>query len=262
MDMDHGLVSRSLAKAGEDKMTDAEWSAKENGSRYRMVHDFYLQTILEALSQVDWTRGKKRVKLEAATVTVYSNDGTEFYSDKACREWQHVDVSGFTLVAGTASDGVTPYTYNPVNYTDYKYCYAVPYDCARIIGLQDNSEWVAEGGRIYTDMADSVLLYIANGRLSDDAITAKETAITAGTASAEDYPEYGSIDMEDIFWQYIELYLASKIAFKLTGKSDVYKTLYAEAARKKDDAVAASRSSGFSRSSGDAFWTEEMGGND
>lgn len=261
MNMNHGLVSRALAKAGDEKMTDDEWSEKENSARYRMVHDFYLQTILEALSQVDWTRGKKRSKLSEATATVYSNDGgSNYYSDEACRPWQVVDVSDFVLTAAGTVDGAAAYTYTPTNYTDYSYCYSVPYDCARIIGLQKGAEWITEGGRIYTDQKDAVLLYIGNGHLSSKDVAAKASAVSAGTASAEDYPEYGDIDMEDIFWQYIEIYLASKIAFKLTAMSNIYTTLYAEAEKKKQDAISASRASGFSREPGDVFWTEGMGG--
>ena len=57
MNIDRDLVARAFTKAGEEPITDAEWSDAES-SRVRVVKEFYLATLLEALSSYDWTSQK------------------------------------------------------------------------------------------------------------------------------------------------------------------------------------------------------------
>ena len=62
MNIDRNLVARAFIKAGEEPITEAEWSDAES-SRVRIVKECYLATILESLSSYDWTSQKKRARL-------------------------------------------------------------------------------------------------------------------------------------------------------------------------------------------------------
>jgi hypothetical protein len=58
------LVNRVFAGIGEDPLTPADYTGRS--LRFRIIKDFYLQTFLEALSEVPWTRGKTRSVLTMA----------------------------------------------------------------------------------------------------------------------------------------------------------------------------------------------------
>jgi hypothetical protein len=64
VNIDQVLVNRTLAGVGDDPLTPADYTGQS--LRFRIIKDFYLQTFLEALSEVPWTRGKKRMFLTVA----------------------------------------------------------------------------------------------------------------------------------------------------------------------------------------------------
>ena len=61
MNIDQALANRVFAGIGDDPLTPADYAGES--LRFRILKDFYLQTFLEALSEVPWTRGKKRAVL-------------------------------------------------------------------------------------------------------------------------------------------------------------------------------------------------------
>ena len=79
MNIDRDLVARSLSKAGEEPITDAEWE-EGTSNRVRVVKDFFHATVLEALSTYDWTSQKKRARLEE--FLIYEEVATPSESDK------------------------------------------------------------------------------------------------------------------------------------------------------------------------------------
>lgn len=64
MNYDKEIINRALADAGEEPLTDKE--IETDGTRWRMAKGYYLQTILETLSNTEWTSQKKRSKLVIA----------------------------------------------------------------------------------------------------------------------------------------------------------------------------------------------------
>ncbi len=58
MNIDKSIVARALAKAGQEPLNDDD--IKKNSARWRVIKEFYLSTILETLSQTEWTSQKKR----------------------------------------------------------------------------------------------------------------------------------------------------------------------------------------------------------
>jgi hypothetical protein len=50
MNMDRGIVDRALAYVGDWKLTDQD--VEDTNTRYELCKTFYLQTFLEALSEV------------------------------------------------------------------------------------------------------------------------------------------------------------------------------------------------------------------
>ena len=62
MYIDRNIVARAFAKAGEEPITEEEWS-DATSTRVRLVKEFYLATLLDALASYDWTSQKKRARL-------------------------------------------------------------------------------------------------------------------------------------------------------------------------------------------------------
>lgn len=65
MNINIDIVARALNKAGEEPLTKEELETKK-GTRWRLIEDTYLATILEELAAVSWTSQKRRARLEAA----------------------------------------------------------------------------------------------------------------------------------------------------------------------------------------------------
>ncbi len=62
MNIDRDIADRAFLAVGEPALNSGDIGRESE--RYRMLKTYYLQTILEALSEVPWTRAKKRVVLE------------------------------------------------------------------------------------------------------------------------------------------------------------------------------------------------------
>ena len=245
MNIDRELCARALAKAGEEPVTTEEWE-EGTSNRVRVIKEFYLATLLEALASYDWTSQKKRARLEA--LDPESEEGLE-------------------------------------NLTSYPYMYALPEDCAKVVKLANDEPYVIEGEYLYTDTADAVLLYIRNyftGTyvyelvenpdienitqyyvLDENGDYGKAESYIMGTdyysIVEEDYNFYGEPNLDPTLSAYFECKLAASIALKLTGGADKYQLLYNEAELIANKAQKKSSEQAKNKTKGNAWWTDQLG---
>ena len=245
MNIDRVLVARAFVKAGEEPITDDEWT-EGTSNRVRVVQEFYLATILDALSSYNWTSQKKRARLTAITP---DNDVTE------------------------------------ENLTGYAYMFLLPADCAKVVAINDGDPYIVEGGYIFCDMEEPVLLYIRNyftGKYVyeevEDPVEADldkyytkdsegnyEKATTWDVTETyyirveEDYNFYSQPVFDPELSSYIECKLAASIALKLTGGTDKYQMLYNEARLIADGAMKRSAEQARNRAKGNKWWTDQLG---
>lgn len=242
MNIDRKLVARAFSKAGEEPITDTEWE-EGTSNRVRVVKDFYLAVLLEALSSYDWTSQKKRARLE--TVDDESEE----------------------------------------NFTDFSFMYILPADCAKCVSLNDGAEYEVEGGFLYTNEADAVLLYIKNyftgnyvyEEVSDpveadldkyyikdaegnyEKATLWDVTATYYVIVKEDYDFYSDPELDPQLSAFCECSLAASIALKLTGDTQKYQMLYNEALYIGNNAQKKSAEMARNRSKGNPTWISQLG---
>ena len=251
MNIDRDLVARAFTKAGEEPITQTEWSDAES-SRVRIVKEFYLATLLEALSSYDWTSQKKRAQLTPITAEEVADD-----LDEESEE----------------------------NLTAYDYMYALPKDCAKVVAVDDGEPYIVEGGFLFCDKANVILLYIRNyftGKyiyeevenpdpedidkyyiLNESGEFEKAESYVKGTTYyiriEEDYNFYGQPQLDPELSAYVECKLAAAIALKLTGGTDKYQMLYNEARLIADGAMKRSAEQAKNKHKGNKWWTDQLG---
>ena len=245
MNIDRSLVARAFAKAGEEPITDAEWE-EGTSSRVRIVQESYLATILDTLSSYNWTSQKKRARLTPL-------EPDDEYAEE--------------------------------NLTGYAYMFLLPADCGKVVAINDGDPYIVEGGYIFCDMENPVLLYIRNyftGRYVYEEVANPtpddidkyyikdsegnyEKAVTyvIGTTYyiriEEDYNFYSQPSFDPELSSYIECKLAASIALKLTGSTDKYQMLYNEARLIADGAMKRSAEQARNKTKGNPWWTDQLG---
>lgn len=241
MNIDKNIVARAFAKAGEEPITESEWE-EGTSNRVRVTKDFYLATILQALSSYDWTSQKKRARLEVIDIDTEEN------------------------------------------LTTYNFMYALPADCAKVVGLVGNDSYIVEGGFLYTDTADAVIIYITNyftGKrlyevvahpveedlekyyyLEDD-VYVKADEWNAQqiyyTLIEEDYNFYAQPEFDPQLSSYIECELAASVVLKLTGDTQKYQMLFNEAQIIANNAQKKSAEMAQNKTKGNRWWIEDLG---
>lgn len=241
MNIDKDIVARAFAKAGEEPITESEWE-EGTSNRVRVTKDFYLATILQALSSYDWTSQKKRARLEVIDIDTEEN------------------------------------------LTTYDFMYALPADCAKVVGLVGNDSYIVEGGFLYTDTADAVIIYITNyftGKqlyevvahpveedldkyyyLEDDSYVKADEWNAQQiyyTLIEEDYNFYTQPEFDPQLSSYIECELAASVVLKLTGDTQKYQMLFNEAQIIANNAQKKSAEMAQNKTKGNRWWIEELG---
>lgn len=245
MNIDRSLVARAFAKAGEEPITDSEWE-EGTSSRVRIVQEFYLAVILDALSSYNWTSQKKRARLTAL-------EPDDEYAGE--------------------------------NLTGYAYMFLLPADCGKVVAINDGDPYIVEGGYIFCDLENPVLLYIRNyftGKYvyeevenpnpddidkyyikDEEGNYEKAVSYVMGTTYyiriEEDYNFYSQPVFDPELSSYIECKLAASIALKLTGGTDKYQMLYNEARLIADGAMKRSAEQAKNKTKGNPWWTDQLG---
>lgn len=245
MYIDRNIVARAFAKAGEEPITEEEWS-DATSTRVRLVKEFYLATLLDALASYDWTSQKKRVRLEAL--------------DPESEE---------------AED----------NFTTYSFMYPLPADCAKVVSVNNDKPYIVEGAFLFCDEENAILLYIKNywtGKYEFTQVAEPvETDLdkywikdeegeyekayswdpteTYYEVVEHDYNFYAQPVLDPILSSFFECKLAANIALKLTGGTDKYQMLYNEAELIANKAQKKSAEQARNRTKGNPWWTTQLG---
>lgn len=245
MNIDRQLVARAFVKAGEEPITDEEWT-EGTSNRVRVVQEFYLATILDALSSYNWTSQKKRARLTA----LVPND-------------EDMDE----------------------NLTGYAYMFLLPADCQKVVAINDGDPYIVEGGYIFCDIEEPILLYIRNYFTGKYVYEEVENPIEADIDKyytrdeegnyekattwdaeetyyfrvQEDYYFYSQPSFDPELSSYIECKLAASIALKLTAGTDKYQMLFNEAKIIADGAMKRSAEQARNKTKGNKWWTDQLG---
>jgi hypothetical protein len=283
MNIDRVLVARAFVKAGEEPITDDEWT-EGTSSRVRAVQEFYLATILDALSSYNWTSQKKRARLYARDNFDYEEVLNPTAADVDKYWW--FDEVDFCWRKETEFDATKEYYLKiEVNLTGYAYMFLLPADCGKVVAINDGDPYIVEGGFIFCDMENPVLLYIRNyftGKYVyeevEDPVEAdldkyytKDSEGNYEKAESwdptetyyirveEDYNFYSQPTFDPELSSYIECRLAASIALKLTAGTDKYQMLFNEARLIADGAMKRSAEQARNRAKGNKWWTDQLG---
>ncbi len=241
MNIDKDLVARALSKAGEEPITNDEWT-DGTSNRVRVVEDFYLATILEALASYDWTSQKKRAALE-----VIDEETEENLSDYDFMYALPADCAKPVALASEEAyivEGGFLYTND---------------EAAVLIYIQNyfTGQYVYE--EVESPTASDIDLYyiLVEGEY------VKATTYVQGTTYyvivEEDYNFYGQPVFDPSLSAYIECKLAASIALKLTSDTSKYQLLYNEAQIIANTAQKKSAEMARNRTKGNPWWTDQLG---
>jgi hypothetical protein len=115
------IIDQALLLIGEEQITFASLSQQD--SLYRAISTYFLQTYLEACTDIPWLGGRLRHKFTVAETTNTENDDT----------------------------------------VPYKYQYKLPFDFARALSITGNDYFEISGWNLVTDRESASLFYISNG---------------------------------------------------------------------------------------------------
>lgn len=243
MNIDLGIVARALDKAGQEPLTAEETETKE-GTRWRVIKDFYQAVILEALSNTSWTSQKKRARLELKeeeNLTTYRFmyelpiDCAKPVSVVGEKEYLVENGSLYTDEA----DAILVYVSNGFT-GKFKYKKAEP---------QPGEMNFSENEYYFYDEESTEY-----GRAQ-----AWEADTTYYVRDEQDYEFYEDPKLDPQLSAYIETKLAANIVLKLTGNYELYQLLFNEAAIMENRAVKSSTAHGHSKDKGDRWWGDILG---
>jgi hypothetical protein len=246
MKIDMSLANRALARIGADPLTHSDRSGET--LRWRTLKEYYLQTFLEALSEVDWTGGRKRKKLRLSGVP-HERTGHSFVYDlpaDCARPLELQDNAYFVI-------------------EDRFLC--TDQNRAELLYITNGkllppTSWVSSGRPGNVLEAE----YLSAGRPWD----VSENTLRAGRPGDvpadplpgrdyEDYPDYRPPRYEPKLYEYLEHVLAAKLCMLLTKSLDLHNRLLQEAMIIRQAAVTASMGASAAKLKPQKWWKEELG---
>jgi hypothetical protein len=254
MNIDIGIANRALLAVGEEPLN--EDNPRTNALRYRDLKEYYLQSFLEALSEVPWTGGMKRERLMVSRRQYRRNHEYALAYDLPydCAKPLELQGNGYFVVEER-------FLYTNIEHAELLYVtngkllreVTLLSGCGP--GELPETEYLS-GGWPDTD-AD---VFISGGGPEDyNPVTGNLIPVEPPLSLSEDYPEYRPPEYEPKFYEYVEKTLAAKLAAKLTGHTELHVSLVQEAMLIKNDAITASKSSSAAKRKPSAWWAEELG---
>lgn len=245
MNIDKNICNRAWDKAGEEPITEAEWT-EGTGTRVRLIKDIYLATILEALSDFDWTCQIKRAVLSLNEENQNLTNYRYMYNlPLDCAKPCSLLDESIYLVEGKylytdSENAILVYVSN--NFTGtYKYSVAE---------TQPASQEELAAGTYYT--------YNAETDTYTQATTWAES-VTYYVRNEEDYYFYDDFNFDAPLTKYIVCLLAQNIVLKLTGDANKYQLLWSEAQVVKDQAYKTSVAHAHNKDKGNPYWGDMLG---
>jgi hypothetical protein len=251
MKIDFSLANRALARVKIDPLT---WSDRSGETlRWRTLRDYYLQTFLEALSEVPWTGGRKRSRL-ARTGRPHLRTDFRFVYDVPFDCARPVELQGneyFVIEDRYLCTGLE--RAELLYITNGKMLRRVSATSCGRPGEAHDMEYLSCGPGNIRDM-DVVTLRAGRpadiqggGEIPDDPDT------------GEDYPDYRPPQYEPKFYEYLEHALAAKLCVLLTDDFRLHNQLLQEALLIRREAVSASMGASAAKLKPQKWWKEELG---
>lgn len=243
MNIDFNIASRAFMKAGEEPLTETD--IETTSTRYRTLKELYLVTILETLSNTEWTSQKTRKPLELASEEAenYTNYGFMYTLPLDCAKPVALQDDGEFIVEGRflytdSADAVLLYVTNGFR-GDHEYVKADP---------QPTGETFSEGEYYYID-EDNIIHRAEEYDMS----------IVYLVEKPEDYPGYRELVEDPLLFEYIATRLAAKLVLKFTGNLQLYSALYSESYAMENRAIKSTVAHSKSRDEGHKYWGEILG---
>jgi hypothetical protein len=249
MNMDRNIVNRALFAIGQNPLTDSDIAA--GNDIYTVCKDFYLQTFLEALSELEWTGGMKRDRLMKTRLRHLDN-GYLFTYDMPydCARPIALNGNGYFITEGR---------FICSNEEKAELLYVsngrILRRAGKISGCGPNDREETEylsGGWPDTEAAE----FITGGGPAD----AKALETEEPPEPDDEYPEYRPPRYEPKFYEYIEKTLAAKLAMRIAGDAQLQMMILQEAAIVKREAANTTLSVKAARRKSARFWTDELDG--
>jgi hypothetical protein len=241
--IDFPLANRALARVGADPLT---WSDRNGETlRWRTLRDYYLQTFLEALSEVDWTGGRKRKKLRLSGLP-HERTGHSFVYDlpsDCARPLELQDNAYFAIEDRflCSDQGRAELLY----ITNGKLLPPTTLVMAGRPGNMPEAEYLSAG---------------RPGEIAENTLRAGRPGNPPpAPPSDEDYPDYRPPRYEPKFYEYLEHALAAKLCMLLTKDMKLHNQLLQEAMLVRQEAVTASRGASAAKLKPQKWWKEELG---
>lgn len=249
MNMNRDIVNRALLDVGQQPLADEDMP---DNTVYLLCKQYYLQTFLEALSEVAWTGGRKRDRL-MKTHRPHLPTGYSFVYDMPfdCARPIELQDNGYFVVE------------------DRYICTEV--EKAQLLYVSNGKILKPVAAVTCGKPGDFMdMEYLSCGWPDTDA----EVTLKAGgpgdlpletmplppdPAPTEDYPDYRPPEYEPKFYEYVEKTLAAKFAMKLSGEGALHVQLLQEAMILRQDAVTVSMSSSAAKLKPQRWWKEELG---
>jgi hypothetical protein len=247
VNINQALVNRTLTGIGEDPLVFSD--SRGQTLRYRIIKEYYLQTFLEALSEVDWTGGKKRSRL-ARTGIPHQRTEYRFVYDMPfdCARPVELQDNGYFEVEDRFI--CTDVERAELLYiTNGKILRPVARISAGRPGEIHDMEYLSAGR---PDTVHDVTLRA--GRPRDIGDTLPEDPVLS-----DDYPDYRPPEYEPKFYEYVEKTLAARFAVKLSDRPELHTRLLQEALLIRQEAVTASMGAAAAKRKPQKWWKEELG---
>jgi hypothetical protein len=245
MKIDLSLANRALARIGVDPLTHSDREGQT--LRWRTIKDAYLQTILEALSEVDWTGGRKRRRLMLTGVP-HELTGYSFVYDLPIDCARPLELR----------DGAYFVIENRMLATDQERAQLLYVTTGKFFA----PVFLVSGGKPGEVPEEE---YLSAGRPWDEA----EVVLRAGKPGDgpfvvparpdEDYPEHRPPQYEPKFYEYAERALAARLSSLLAKDQRLHSQLLQEALLIRQEAVTASMGAAAAKLKPQQWWKEELG---
>jgi hypothetical protein len=249
--MDRDVVNRALYAIGQNPLSDEDTAA--GNDVYLLCKNYYLRTFLEALTEAEWTGGRKRDKL-MRTRLEHLEGGCAFTYDApfdcakpiALLNNEYFTAEGRFILSDAAGAELLYVSNGRVLKRLDRVSGCGPGDIPEIEYLSGG--WPdTEGTEFITcgTPADALLWEAGPPPLPD-----------------EDYPDYRPPLYEPKFYEYVEKKLAAGFAMRIAGDAGAHALLLQEAALVKKEAVNASLSARAAKRKPARFWADELTGGD
>jgi hypothetical protein len=275
--MDTGLVNRALLNVGQYPLTKED--LKEKNANYVLCRNYYIGVFTEALSEVEWTGGRKRERLMPTGRPALKNrDYRRAYDlpfdcakpvalqDNAFFEIEgrllYTDVDGAELLyvsngkilppdaavwAGKPGSGPEP---------------GMEYLSAGEIGSAPGAVLRAGGPKdfLWFGVQEYEGAPYPSGHVPEgwDEAAGIPLPLPEDGGEDEDFPGYRLLEYEPKFYEYVEKSLSARFAMKLTDQPGLHVQLLQEAMLIKREAVNASMSLRAAKRGGSRWWAEEL----